>query len=35
MIHPDLLSLVWILVDMESASFEAVFKDPDEHLEQL
>lgn len=35
MIHTDLLSLVCILVDMESASFEDVFKDPDEHLEQL
>lgn len=35
MIQIDLLSLVWSLVNMASAPFEAVFKDPDEHLEQL
>lgn len=35
MIQINFLSLVWSLVNMESATFEVVFKDIDEHLEQL
>ena len=35
MVQIDLPSLVWSLVNMESATFEVVFKDIDEHLEQL
>jgi len=32
MIQADLLSLVWSLENVESAAFEVVFKDIDEHL---
>lgn len=35
MMWVDLFSLVWSLVNTESATLEVVFQDSDEHLEQL